>query len=52
MPSKCVSNFAINVLLLENATITEQHMRVNILEAGVLTKPEKLIMYKGILNLV
>ena len=47
-----VSNFAINVLLLQNATITEQNMRVNILEAGGLTKPKKLIMYKTILNIV
>jgi hypothetical protein len=27
-------------------------MRVNILEAGDLTKPEKMIMYKTILNRV
>jgi hypothetical protein len=45
-----VSNFAINVLLLENATITEQNMRVNILESGGLAKPEELIMYKAVLN--
>jgi hypothetical protein len=37
---------------LQNATITEQNMRVNILEAGGLTKPEKLIMYKTILKSV
>ena len=43
---KRVSNFAIKVLLLD-ATITEQNMRVNILEVGDLTKPEKLIMYKS-----
>ena len=49
---ECVSNFAINVLLLQNTTITKQNMRVNILEAGGLTKPEKLIMYKTILNSV
>ena len=37
-----VSNFAINVLLLQNATITEQNMRVNILESSGLAKPEEL----------
>ena len=30
----CVSHCVINMLLLENVTITEQYMRVNILEAG------------------
>ncbi len=47
-----VSNFAINVLQLDNSTITEQNMRVKILETGVLTKPEELIMYETILNRV
>ena len=47
-----VSNFAINVLLLQNAPITEQNMRVYILEEGGLRKPENLIMYKTILNRV
>ena len=45
-----VSNFAINVLMLQNAMITEQNVRVNILESGGLAKPEKMIMYKTILN--
>ena len=49
---ECFSNFAINVLLLQNATITEQNMRVDILETGGMAKPEKLIMYKTILNRV
>ena len=49
---ECVSNFEINELLLQNATITEQNMRVSILETGGLTKPENLIMYKTILNRV
>ena len=47
-----VSNFAINVLLLQNATITEQNTRVNILESGGLATPEELIMYKAVLNSV
>jgi hypothetical protein len=40
------------VLLLQNATITEQDMGVNILESGGLAKPEELIMYKAVLNSV
>jgi hypothetical protein len=44
-----VSNFAINVLLCENATITEQNVDIHILESGGLTK---LIMYEAILNSV
>jgi hypothetical protein len=49
-----VSNFSINMLLLENATITEQNMtlRVNIMESSDLSKPEELIMYKSVLNSV
>ena len=47
-----VSNFAINVLLLQNATITEQNMGVNILESGGLAKAEEMIMYKAVLNSV
>ncbi len=47
-----VSNFAVHMLLLQNATITSQNMRIKILEEGVLTKSEKLIMYKTILNRV
>ena len=47
-----VSNFGINVLLFQNATITEQNIRVNILELGDLTKPKDLIMCKTILNIV
>ena len=49
---ECVSNFVINVLLLQNTTITDQNMRVNIFQTGDLTKPQKLIMYKTILNSV
>ena len=47
-----VSNFAINVLLLQNATITEQNVAINILESGGLAKPEELIMDKAVLNSV
>jgi hypothetical protein len=38
------------MLLLQNATITEQNMRVNILETRGLAKPEDLIMNKIVLN--
>ena len=47
-----VSNFAINVLLLQNATITEQNVANKILESGGLAKPEELIMDKAVLNSV
>ena len=46
-----VSNFAINVLLLQNATITEQNVAIKILESD-LAKPEELIVDKAILNSV
>ena len=45
-----VSNFAINVLLLPKASITEQNMGTKILEAGGLVNPEELIMNEAILN--
>jgi hypothetical protein len=45
-----VSIFSINVLLLQNSTITEQNVTINILESGDLGKPEELIMYKVVLN--
>jgi hypothetical protein len=32
------------------ATITEQNMRIDILESGDLANPEELIMYKAVLN--
>ena len=47
-----VSNFAINVLLLQNASITEQNLGIKILESGGLAKPEELIIRKAILNSV
>jgi len=47
-----VSYFAVYMLLLQDATITEQNMRVNILESSGLAKSEELIMYKAILNSV
>jgi hypothetical protein len=40
------------MLLLLNATITQQNMRVSILESSGLAKPERLIMYKAVLNSV
>jgi hypothetical protein len=45
-----VGNFAINVLLLQNASITEQNVAIKILESGALAKPEELIVDKAILN--
>jgi hypothetical protein len=47
-----VSNFAIHMLLLQKASITEQNMRDNILESGGLAKPSELIVNKAILNSV
>ena len=42
------------MLLLQNATITEQNMGVNILESVGLAKPEELfyVLYKAVLNSV
>ena len=45
-----ISNFAICCCRV--ATITEQNMRINILESSGLAKPEELIMYKAVLNSV
>ena len=45
-----ISNFAICCSRV--ATITEQNMRINILESSGLAKPEELIMYKAVLNSV
>ena len=42
-----VCNFAINVFLLQNASITEQSM-----ESGGLAQPEELIMNEAMLNSV
>jgi hypothetical protein len=41
-----------NVLMLKNTTITDQNMRMIILESSVLTKPEELIMYETVLNII
>ena len=38
--------------MLQNTTITEKNMKVNILESIVLIKHEELIMYKVVLNSV
>jgi hypothetical protein len=45
-----VSNFEINVLLLQKASITEQNMGTKILETGGLANPEELIMIEAILH--
>ena len=45
-----VSNFAINMLLLQGASINEQNVAINILQSGGLAKPEKQIVDKAILN--
>jgi hypothetical protein len=42
-----VSNFAMDMLLLQKAGITEQNARVSILESRGLAKPEELIMDKA-----
>ena len=47
-----VSYFTVNMLLLQDATITEQDMRIDILESSGLAKPEKLIVDKAVLNSV
>ena len=47
---ECVRNFAINVLLLQNTSITEQNVDVKILESGALAKPEEVIVDKVILT--
>ncbi len=47
---ECVSYFTVYMLLLQYATITEQNMRINILESSGLGKPEELIVDKAILN--
>jgi hypothetical protein len=47
-----VSYFTVCMPLLQNATITEQNMRVSILESSGLAKPEKRIMNKAVLNSV
>jgi hypothetical protein len=49
---ECISNFAIYMFLLQDATITEQNMRIHTLESSGLTKHEELIMYKVVLNSV
>jgi hypothetical protein len=43
---------AVYVLLLQNTTMTEQNVRVSILESGGLTELKQLIMYKAVLNSV
>jgi hypothetical protein len=47
-----VSNFTVYMLLLQNATITEKNMSINILESSGLAKPQELIVNKAILNSV
>jgi hypothetical protein len=45
-----VSSFAINMLQLQSASITDQNVAIHILHSGGLAKSEKLIMCKVILN--
>jgi hypothetical protein len=47
-----VNNFTVYMVLLQNATITKQNMRIIILESSGLAKPEELIVDKTILNSV
>jgi hypothetical protein len=45
-----VSIFTVYMMLLQYATITEQNMRINILESSGLAKPEELEVDNAILN--
>jgi hypothetical protein len=45
-----VSYFTVYMLLLQDATISEQDMGISVLEASSLTESEKLIMDKAVLN--
>ena len=45
-----VSYLTVYMLLLQDATISEQDMRINVLEASSLAKPSQLIVYKAVLN--
>ena len=47
---ECVRNFTFYILLLQNTTIIKNNIRLNILESGVLTESDKLVVYKSILN--
>ncbi len=47
-----VSNFTVYMLLMQNATITTQNMRINILESSGLAKAEELKVDKAILDSV
>jgi hypothetical protein len=45
-----VSYFTVYMLLLQDATISEQDMGISVLEASSLTESEKLIMDEAVLN--
>ncbi len=45
-----VSYFTVYILLLQDETISEQGMRVGVLQSSSLAKPKQLVMYKAILN--
>jgi hypothetical protein len=45
-----VSYFTVYMLLLQDATISEQDMRIGVLESSSLAKPNQLIVDKAVLN--
>jgi hypothetical protein len=45
-----VSYFTVYMLLLQDATISEQDMQIGVLESSSPAKPNQLVMYKAVLN--
>jgi hypothetical protein len=45
-----VSYFTLYILLLQDATINEQDMRIGVLESSSLAKPNILVVDKVVLN--
>ncbi len=45
-----VSYFTVYMLLLQDATISEQDMRIGVLESSSLAKPNQLVVDKAVLN--
>jgi hypothetical protein len=47
---KRVSYFTVDMLLLQDTTISEQDMRIGVLESSSLAKLNQLVMDKAVLN--
>jgi hypothetical protein len=47
-----VSYITVYMLLLQNTTISEQDMRIGVLESSSLAKPNQLVVDKAVLNSV